>query len=126
MAMAQGSWFSLLSAVQPLTQPPVVACPNDGEPLRTALDGVQYCPYDLWTPQTGAKSSRPGSSGRSWAGVAGVLAGARADQQSAQFLATVACPHDGEPYSTTVDGVKFCRYDGFRPDGGTLPINSGR
>lgn len=26
------------------------ACPNDGEPLRTAPDGGLYCPWDLWRP----------------------------------------------------------------------------
>lgn len=26
------------------------ACPNDGEPLRTAPDGGLYCPYDGWRP----------------------------------------------------------------------------
>jgi hypothetical protein len=25
-----------------------VACPHDGEPLRTGPEGVKYCPYDGW------------------------------------------------------------------------------
>lgn len=31
------------------TSPPA-ACPNDGEPLRSAPDGGLYCPYDGWRP----------------------------------------------------------------------------
>lgn len=31
------------------TQPPV-ACPNDGEPLKTGPDGKLYCPFDGWRP----------------------------------------------------------------------------
>ncbi|HEY0638390.1 MAG TPA: hypothetical protein VGD67_12150 [Pseudonocardiaceae bacterium] len=31
------------------TSPPV-ACPNDGEPLRTGPDGQLYCPFDGWRP----------------------------------------------------------------------------
>lgn len=30
------------------TQRPV-ACPNDGEPLRSGPDGKLYCPFDGWT-----------------------------------------------------------------------------
>ncbi|MCI0687229.1 MAG: hypothetical protein L0Y54_08340 [Sporichthyaceae bacterium] len=29
---------------------PPVACPNDGEPLRTGPDGRLYCPFDGWRP----------------------------------------------------------------------------
>jgi len=31
-------------------QPPV-ACPNDGEPLRTGPHGELYCPFDGWRPR---------------------------------------------------------------------------
>lgn len=34
------------------TQPPV-ACPNDGEPLRTGPDGQLFCPFEGWTPRAG-------------------------------------------------------------------------
>lgn len=27
-----------------------VACPHDGEPLKTGPGGVKYCPYDGWRP----------------------------------------------------------------------------
>ncbi|HZN70570.1 MAG TPA: hypothetical protein VFC00_02635 [Micromonosporaceae bacterium] len=27
-----------------------VACPNDGEPLRSGPDGQPYCPFDGWRP----------------------------------------------------------------------------
>jgi hypothetical protein len=30
-------------------------------------------------------------------------------------FARLACPNDGEPYSTGPDGQLFCRYDGYRP-----------
>jgi len=29
---------------------PPSACPNDGEPLRTAPDGGLFCPFDGWRP----------------------------------------------------------------------------
>jgi len=29
---------------------PPVACPNDGEPLRTGPDGRLFCPFDGWRP----------------------------------------------------------------------------
>lgn len=29
---------------------PILACPNDGEPLRTAQNGQRYCPWDLYMP----------------------------------------------------------------------------
>lgn len=27
---------------------PPVACPNDGEPLKTGPNGQLYCPFDGW------------------------------------------------------------------------------
>lgn len=52
-----GGWDTLLAISQEarqmraddLARPPS-ACPNDGEPLRTAPDGSLYCPWDMWTP----------------------------------------------------------------------------
>jgi hypothetical protein len=31
-----------------------------------------------------------------------------------------ACPNDGEPLTTGPNGVLFCRFDGWRADGGYL------
>lgn len=52
-----GGWYSLLSVYREgaamLAEDaarPVVACPNDGEPLRMGRGGVLYCPYDGWRP----------------------------------------------------------------------------
>lgn len=45
-----GSWGSLIAALKPETQPPLSACPNDGEPLVTGPDGRPFCPYDGWRP----------------------------------------------------------------------------
>ncbi len=50
----QGSWYGLLSIMQDAaaerraeeSRPPV-ACPNDGEPLKSH-DGVLWCPFDGW------------------------------------------------------------------------------
>lgn len=52
-----GGWDTLLAVSQyarqlraeDLARPPV-ACPNDGEPLRTAPDGGLWCPWDRWRP----------------------------------------------------------------------------
>lgn len=56
-AHATGSWFGLMAVLDAartdaldLARRPPVACPNDGEPLRTNVDGVIYCPYDGWQP----------------------------------------------------------------------------
>lgn len=52
-----GSWYGLMGVLdvarqeyqEDLERPPV-ACPNDGEPLRTSIDGVIFCPFDGWQP----------------------------------------------------------------------------
>lgn len=52
-----GGWYGLLAIYQDAAeelaaekaQPPV-ACPNDGEPLKTGPHGGLYCPFDGWTP----------------------------------------------------------------------------
>lgn len=46
-------WQSLLDIVREARESavPYLACPNDGEPLRAAPDGGQYCPFDGWRPQ---------------------------------------------------------------------------
>lgn len=53
-----GSWYQLLDVTRDWRQReaeyallPPVACPNDGEPLRTGPDGGLYCPYDGWRPR---------------------------------------------------------------------------
>lgn len=50
-----GSWYDLLSIEQEMRQMleeersrVPVACPNDGEPLRTGPDGELFCPFDGW------------------------------------------------------------------------------
>lgn len=51
------SWLQLLDikrraeseALAEASNPPV-ACPNDGEPLKTGPDGQLYCPFDGWRP----------------------------------------------------------------------------
>lgn len=48
----QGGWYGLLAIVQEAkdvaaqqrSEPPV-ACPDDGEPLRTGPRGELHCPY---------------------------------------------------------------------------------
>lgn len=51
------SWDSLLSIVREARQVAAeeaarrpVACPRDGEPLRTGPHGELYCPFDGWRP----------------------------------------------------------------------------
>jgi hypothetical protein len=51
----QGSWYGLLDIVKEARQlaeeeqsARPVACPNDGEPLRTGPRGELWCPYDGW------------------------------------------------------------------------------
>lgn len=55
--MAEGSWYQLLDiyrdaaeeyALEKARAP--VACPNDGEPLKTGPQGQLYCPFDGWRP----------------------------------------------------------------------------
>jgi hypothetical protein len=54
-AARTGSWYGLLSILEEAAaeqawqqQRTPMACPNDGEPLRTGPDGTLYCPYDGW------------------------------------------------------------------------------
>lgn len=102
-----------------------VACPNDGEPLRVSIDGIVYCPFDnyIYGDRSRAPGRGNGGTGRDWGGLAGVIAGAEADTFSAAVLEAVACPNDGEPLSYSKDGTVFCRFDGWRPDGGAMPLN---
>lgn len=51
------AWEQLLSIIQDAQAEldaeratPPIACPNDGEPLRTGPDGQLYCPFDGWRP----------------------------------------------------------------------------
>ena len=54
-ASTGGSWYGLKAVLddaramheEERSRPPV-ACPNDGEPLRTGPNGILYCPYDGW------------------------------------------------------------------------------
>lgn len=50
-----GSWYTLLAieeerreTARRLHSSPPVACPNDGEPLRTTPYGTRRCPFDGW------------------------------------------------------------------------------
>lgn len=52
---ARGSWYQLLDIVREARdlarqdrQARPVACPNDGEPLKTGPRGELYCPWDGW------------------------------------------------------------------------------
>lgn len=54
-AASTGSWWSLVSILQEAAseetyqiQRDPIACPNDGEPLRTGPHGELYCPFDGW------------------------------------------------------------------------------
>lgn len=50
-----------------------------------------------------------------WYGLMGILEAARDDAAALAGVPPVACPHDGEPLITNVNGVLFCPYDGWRP-----------
>lgn len=50
-------WYKLLGIIQEseaIQQQeavrPVVACPNDGEPLQSGPDGQLFCRFDGWRP----------------------------------------------------------------------------
>lgn len=56
-AVEQGSWYGLLDILREGAQlyraereRDPVACPNDGEPLESGLDGQKFCPFDGWRP----------------------------------------------------------------------------
>lgn len=55
VAESPGSWGQLVSILREAENDrrqresiPPTACPNDGEPLRSAKDGSLYCPFDSW------------------------------------------------------------------------------
>lgn len=54
------SWYQLLDIEKEAAaerraaaSTPPVACPLDGEPLRTGPDGGLWCPFDGWRPDSG-------------------------------------------------------------------------
>lgn len=129
----QGSWWALKGILDEarviradyLARQPV-ACPNDGEPLRVSIDGIVYCPYDnyIYGDRTRAAGRGNGGGNRDWGGLTGVLTAARADLAADLSTRTfLACPNDGEPLTYSEDGITYCKYDGYRPDGGTMPPN---
>ncbi len=121
----QGSWYSLLSVLREdrikVAEPVQKVCPNDGEPLRLSVDGIWYCPFDRYI--LGGTPPVRGISGQDWGGIRGVLNAASADATQDIGRRTLACPNCGEPLSRNKDGIDFCRFDGYRPDGGEMPPN---
>ena len=56
------SWYQLLAIrdeAQDAVRLPLVACPNDGEPLRTGPDGQLYCPFDGAQYAAGSLAAEP-------------------------------------------------------------------
>lgn len=56
------SWYQLLAMQAEAADArlaPLVACPNDGEPLRTGPDGQLYCPFDGERFAAGALAENP-------------------------------------------------------------------
>lgn len=56
------SWYQLLAMRDQLADSyltPLVACPNDGEPLRTGPNGQLYCPFDGEHFAAGALADTP-------------------------------------------------------------------
>ena len=45
-------WWTYLNIIKEVrtgaNRKPLVACPNDGEPLREGPNGVLFCPFDGW------------------------------------------------------------------------------
>jgi hypothetical protein len=47
--MSWNQYLAIVGEVVESADPdPRAACPNDGEPLKTAPDGYLFCPYDGW------------------------------------------------------------------------------
>lgn len=62
-----------------------------------------------------------------WYGLLGILKGAREIRDDAvrREITPVACPNDGQPLSITREGILFCRYDGWMPEGQGPIVRSG-
>lgn len=120
-----GSWWSLVSVLKEArleaAQPDPKACPNDGEPLRLSEDGYWFCLFDNFV--LGDVPVHRNVAGSDWGGLQGVINSTKADASEDRGRLLLACPNDGEPFSTSVDGIRYCRFDGFRPDGGEIPLN---
>lgn len=52
-----------------------------------------------------------------WYGLVSIVREGLGYVQVEPQMRLLACPNDGEPYSQGPDGMLFCRYDGYRPDG---------
>lgn len=122
-----GSWWSLVSILREdrvkAREAPPLTCPHDGEPLKLSIDGYWYCQFDNY--RLGDVPMRRHVTGQDWGGLGGVINTVIADATADAGRLTIACPRCGEPLSRSKDDVTFCRYDGYRPDGGQMPPNPG-
>lgn len=120
-----GSWWSLVSVLKEARaeaqQEQPKSCPNDGEPLRLSTDGYWFCLYDGFV--LGDVPMNRNVASADWGGLKGVINSTKADASEDRGRLLLACPNDGEPFSTSVDGIRYCRFDGFRPDGEEIPLN---
>lgn len=72
-----GSWEQLLAILRELVPPaPVVACPNDGEPLTRGPRGELFCRSDVFTARSASGLYRTARSSPLWTRT--VMGGSRA------------------------------------------------
>jgi hypothetical protein len=57
--------------------------------------------------------------GNGWRALQSIVNTARREREEDDARAPIACPHDGEPLKTNINGIAFCPYDGWKPDGRT-------
>jgi hypothetical protein len=51
------TWLNILKEVRTgANRKPLVACPNDGEPLRDGPDGSRFCTYDGFRTDGGSQT----------------------------------------------------------------------
>jgi hypothetical protein len=95
-----------------------ISCPHDGEVLSRSVDGILYCRWDGYVPEGQAMPTDRNVGGGDWGGLRGVIEAARADSRQDQMRRNLACPHDGEPYSRSIDGILYCAFDLYIPPQG--------
>lgn len=57
--------------------------------------------------------------GGEWGNLRSVIESTIADGRQDRARRNLACPNDGEPYSRSIDGILYCRFDGYIPPQGS-------
>jgi hypothetical protein len=79
---------------------------------------LDFTPASTPVPPDPTPTPTPAQTTQGWNGLLGLIDTARQDARDQARLPESACPRDGEPFRTNVDGIVYCPYDGYQPKRG--------